>query len=101
MKTLVRCFLTFALLAVTILPMLTHNSSSPQQTAFRSGADIYMDGPVPIPPINRQRPAASSHFIALRPGAEIYMDGPVPSRWLTTGGQLLGHRKKLLFPLAN
>lgn len=78
MKTLVRCFLTFALLAVTILPMLTHNSSSPQQTAFRSGADIYMDGPVPIPPINRQRPAASSHFIALRPGAEIYMDGPVP-----------------------
>lgn len=78
MKTLVRCFLILALLTVTTLPMLIHNSGSPRQIAFRSGAGMYMDGPVPIPPINGQGSATSSPLIAFRPGAAIYMDGPVP-----------------------
>jgi len=86
MKTLVRFFFATALLAVTATAMLAHNSASSQLVAFRSGAEVYMDGPVPWPGPDGKlvHHSASPQLIAFRDGAEIYMDGPVP--WPTGDG---------------
>jgi hypothetical protein len=92
MKTLVRFFFATALLAATTLPLLAHNSGSAPLIAFRDGAEIYTEGPVPSHPDSKgrwpvpstpQKPMlgnnpASAPLIAFRDGAEKYSDGPVP-----------------------